>query len=181
MAGAAQLHRTLHNSSQFSIIPRLGYKVYRTRLYRPHRLLGVDICRDEEHHRLAIPLQYEVKPSVALLPATCIAAEIHVKEDHIRMKGIHKLTDTFRIGDYADPLDMLPQQHIERQQHVLIVIHNQYLSSLLCILCHIISLFVYKDNTWSYCLLFMVYCLWFTVYGLWFMVYGLRKSSNILH
>ena len=124
----AQFHGTPHGIKQFLLVPWFGNEIDGSSLNGPHRFLRVHIGSNKQHHALRIVLQYPAEPFIALLAADGIPTEIHVKQDNIGRESVHELDDALRLADDSHSLHMRLQEHIERQEHILVVVYYKYLS-----------------------------------------------------
>lgn len=70
----------------------------------------------------------------SLLSADGITPEIHIQQNNIGMKGRHEMFDAGGLCGYFNFFYIRFQQQVERKEHVLVVVNNQYFSFLFHVL-----------------------------------------------
>ena len=106
-------------------------EVRSSRFDGPYSLVGVRIGGHEDNHRLRVYVQNLFQTVEAFLPAHHIAAEVHVQQDNVGLESCHEIFQPFGAGDDLYLLGIGFEQQVEGEEHILVVIYNQYLTKFL--------------------------------------------------
>ena len=128
---AAQLHTRRQRGQQLFLLPRFGDEVRSTRLDSPHGLVSIRIGSHKDDHRLRVDVQNLFQAVETFLPAHHVAAEVHVQQDNVGLERGHEVFQPFGAGAYLYLLSVGLKQQVEGEEHILVVIYNQYLTKFL--------------------------------------------------
>jgi len=73
-------------------------------------------------------LEYDAEMVETFLSANGIAAEIHVEQDYIGFERIHEVYDALGLRGHLYLLCIRFEKKVEGEEHVLVVVDNEYLS-----------------------------------------------------
>ena len=130
VAFAAEFYAGEERRQQLAVVPRLGDEVRGAALQCTYRLVGIGIGRHHDDHRLRVAVQDVFQPLEAFLAADGIAPEVHIQQYHVGTEQVHEPVRLLRLRRHAEVLHQRLQQQVQREEDVLVVVNDEYLSFL---------------------------------------------------
>ena len=124
--------RSLQDLDELVILPRLYDEVERAALHAFHCQLDVCVCSKEHHLDVRAALLYLREPVQPFVSCIYVCVEIHVKQHDIRTEIRKSAYQFLRRGDSIHLGKMHGQKQLQRSPDAIVVVHNQYLSLILC-------------------------------------------------
>ena len=126
--GIAQIPETAQRGQQLVVFPRLRHEVRSPGLDGLHGFVRVGVGRHHDHHGMAVQFQDFLQAVHALLSAHGVAGEVHVQQYDVRPEVGNEMYDTVGRAHDLDFLRVGFKQEMEGEEHVFVVVYDEYFS-----------------------------------------------------